>query len=126
MNDKFLLLFESHFKRNYIHVKDIAYTFQFIIEHYSICNNNVFNVGMSEINMSKMELALKIKEHIPELLILENEFKKDFDQRNYIVSNEKLERLGWKPTFDLDYGIKQLIDAYQIIINYKNKQFTNL
>jgi nucleoside-diphosphate-sugar epimerase len=60
------------------------------------------------------------------LVIKQDDFKEDFDKRNYIVSNEKLESLGWKPIYDLDYGIQQLIEAYKIIINKNNQNFTNL
>ena len=124
--DGYLVLFEAHFKRNYIHVQDIARTFQFIIENYDKCNGQAFNVGLSTANLSKLELAEKIKSHIPSLVIKQDEFKEDFDKRNYIVSNEKLEALGWKPIYDLDYGIKQLIAAYKIVINKNNQNFTNL
>jgi nucleoside-diphosphate-sugar epimerase len=89
--DGYLVLFESNFKRNYIHVLDIARPFRFIIENYEFCNNNAFNVGLSDSNLSKKELALKIKKYVPNLVIKEEEFRKDVDQRNYIVSNKKLE-----------------------------------
>jgi nucleoside-diphosphate-sugar epimerase len=124
--DGYLVLFEAHFKRNYIHVQDIARTFQFIIENYDKCKGHAFNVGLSTANLSKLELAEKIKLHIPSLVIKQDDFKEDFDKRNYIVSNEKLEALGWKPIYDLDYGIKQLISAYKIVINKNNQNFTNL
>lgn len=124
--DGYLVLFEAHFKRNYIHVQDIARTFQFIIENYDICKGQAFNVGLSTANLSKLELAEKIKQYIPSLVIKQDNFKEDFDKRNYIVSNEKLESLGWKPLYDLDYGISQLIEAYKIIVNKQNQNFTNL
>jgi len=124
--DGYLVLFEAHFKRNYIHVQDIARTFQFIIENYDKCKGQAFNVGLSTANLSKLELAEKIKSHIPSLVIKQDDFKEDFDKRNYIVSNEKLEALGWKPIYDLDYGIKQLMSAYKIVINKNNQNFTNL
>lgn len=124
--DGYLLLFEAHFKRNYIHVQDIARTFQFIIENYDKCKGQAFNVGLSTANLSKLELAETIKKYIPSLVIKQDDFKEDFDKRNYIVSNEKLEALGWKPIYDLDYGIKQLISAYKIVINKNNQNFTNL
>lgn len=124
--DGYLVLFEAHFKRNYIHVQDIARTFQFIIENYEKCKGHAFNVGLSTANCSKLELAEKIKEHIPSLVIKQDDFKEDFDKRNYIVSNEKLESLGWKPIYDLDYGIKQLIQAYKLVVKKNNQNFTNL
>ena len=124
--DGYLVLFEAHFKRNYIHVQDIARTFQFIIENYEKCKGHAFNVGLSTANLSKLELAETIKKYIPSLVIKQDDFKEDFDKRNYIVSNEKLESLGWKPIYDLDYGIKQLMAAYKIVINKNNQNFTNL
>jgi nucleoside-diphosphate-sugar epimerase len=124
--DGYLVLFEAHFKRNYIHVQDIARTFEFMIDNYDQCRGQVYNVGLSTANLSKLELAEKIKQHIPTLVIKQDEFKQDFDKRNYIVSNAKLEGLGWRPMYDLDYGIRQLIQAYQMTIPYNNRNFTNL
>jgi nucleoside-diphosphate-sugar epimerase len=126
INDGYLVLFESHFIRNYIHIRDIANTFLFMIENYEKCNNNAFNVGLSSANLTKLELCEKIKEYIPDLVIVQNEFKKDFDQRNYMVSNEKLESLGWKPEYTLDDGIQELIKSYKLIKKFSNKNFTNL
>ncbi len=124
--DEFLVLFESHFLRNYVHVRDVAKAFVHLIENYDSCNNNAFNVGLTSANMSKLQLAHKIKEHIPNLVIIEEQFKEDFDKRNYVVSNEKLERTGWSCDYSLDAGIDELIKAYKMIGNFKNKDFTNL
>ena len=126
MTDGYLVLFESHFTRNYIHVRDIANTFLFMIENYKECNNNAFNVGLTEANCTKLELAQTIQKYIPDLIIVENNFKQDFDQRNYMVSNAKLESKGWKPEFTLERGIQELIEGYQLIIKNRNKDFTNL
>ena len=126
VTDGYLVLFEAHFKRNYIHVQDIARTFEFMITNYDRCKGQAFNVGLSTANLSKLELAEIIKKYVPNLVIKQDEFKEDFDKRNYIVSNDKIESLGWNPEYDLDYGIKQLIAAYQIVINYNNRSFTNL
>ena len=126
VTDGYLVMFEAHFKRNYIHVLDIARTFLFIIENYKICKGQAFNVGLSTANCSKLELAETIKKYIPDLVIKQDEFKQDFDKRNYIVSNEKLERLGWNPIMSLDDGIKELISAYQMVITHNNRNFTNL
>lgn len=126
VTDGYLVLFEAHFKRNYIHVQDIAKTFKFMIENYGVCKGEVYNVGLSSANLSKLELAEKVKEYVPNLVIKQDEFKEDFDKRNYIVSNEKLEKLGWHPEFSLDYGIKQLKEAYQMTIIHNNRNFTNL
>jgi nucleoside-diphosphate-sugar epimerase len=113
INDGYLVLFESHFIRNYIHIRDIANTFLFMIENYEKCNNNTFNVGLSNANLTKLELANRIQKYAPELVIVQNEFKKDFDQRNYMVSNQKIESMGWKPLYSLDDGIIELIKGYQ-------------
>jgi nucleoside-diphosphate-sugar epimerase len=126
VNDGYLVLFESHFIRNYIHIRDIANTFLFMIENYEKCNNNAFNVGLTSANCTKLELANKIQKFIPDLVIVENNFKQDFDQRNYIVSNAKLESFGWAPQFSLENGIQELIKGYQLITKFKNKDFTNL
>ena len=124
--DEFLVLFESHFLRNYVHVRDVAKAFIHLIENYQTCNNNAFNVGLTSANMSKLQLAQKIKEYVPNLVIVEEQFKEDFDKRNYVVSNEKLERTGWSCDFSLDAGIQELLVAYKMISNFKNKDFTNL
>jgi nucleoside-diphosphate-sugar epimerase len=126
VTDGYLVLFEGHFKRNYIHVQDIAQTFEFMIRNYNRCKGQVYNVGLSTANLSKLELAETIKKYVPNLVIKQDDFKEDFDKRNYIVSNEKIEKLGWTPFYNLDYGIQQLIEAYQLVINYNNRSFTNL
>ena len=126
MTEGVLVLFQSHFKRNYIHVKDIAYTFLHCIKNYKKLNGEVFNVGLSDANLNKMELAKKIKTYYPNLVIIENEFSTDIDNRNYIVSNDKLESYGWKPKYSIDDGIKELITAYQMVITDNNKKYTNL
>ena len=126
ITDGYLVLFESHFVRNYIHVRDIANTFLFMIENYNVCNNNAFNVGLTSANCTKLELAQTIQKYVPDLVIVENNFKQDFDQRNYIVSNAKLESKGWKPEYSLEDGIEELIQGYQLIQKFKNKDFTNL
>ena len=124
--DGYIVLFESHFKRNYIHVKDIARTFEFCIDNWKKMKGNVYNVGLSDANLSKLELAEAIKKQIPNFVIKEDDYKTDFDNRDYIVSNEKLESLGWKPVYDIDSGIEELIDAFEMIIKHNNRNFTNL
>jgi len=124
--DGYLILFEPNFNRNYIHIQDIANTFLFCIEHYSSMKKDVYNVGLSDANLTKAELASAIKKQIPNLVIKEDDYKSDADQRNYIVSNEKLESCGWRPNHSIDEGIQELLKAYQIIIKYNNKNFTNL
>jgi nucleoside-diphosphate-sugar epimerase len=97
-----------------------------MIDNYEKCNNNAFNVGLSDANCTKLELANKIKIFLPDLVVVENNFKRDFDQRNYMVSNSKLESKGWKPKFSLEDGIQELIKGYKLINKFKNKDFTNL
>lgn len=126
MTEGVLVLFQSHFKRNYIHVKDIAYTFLHCIENYSRLNGEVFNVGLSNANLNKKELAETIKKYFPNLVIIENEFSTDKDNRNYIVSNDKLEATGWKPFYSIEDGIDELTSAYKMIIPDNNKKYTNL
>jgi nucleoside-diphosphate-sugar epimerase len=126
VTDEFLVLFESHFLRNYVHVRDVAKAFIHLIENYKSLNNNAYNVGLTSANMSKLQLAEKIKEYVPNLVIIEEQFKEDFDKRNYVVSNEKLEKTGWYCDYSLDTGIKELMTAYKMIHNFKNKDFTNL
>lgn len=126
INDGYLVLFESHFIRNYIHIRDIANTFLFMIENYEKCNQNCYNVGLSSANLTKYQLSKLIQKYIPDLVIVQNDFKKDFDQRNYMVSNQKLESLGWSPQYSIDDGIKELILAYKSIQKFNNKTFTNL
>ena len=115
--DGSVVLFESHFKRNYIHVRDISRVFSHAINNIDRMKRQIYNVGLSTANVSKMELCEKIKEHIPHFSIMEAAIKKDPDQRNYIVSNAKLEATGFQTQFTLDDGIIELIKGYQMIKN---------
>lgn len=123
VNDKFIVLFESHFKRNYIHVRDVANVFIHCINNFEKMKNEIYNVGLSNANLSKWELCEEIKKQIPDFYFVEAEIGEDPDRRNYIVSNEKIEKTGWKPKFSLQQGIKELIKGYKII---KNKEFSNV
>lgn len=125
VTDKFIVLFEAHFKRNYIHVRDVVDAFILMIQKYDQYKGQVFNVGLSTANLSKLELCEAIKKHVPEFVIKQDEFAKDFDKRNYIVSNAKLEAAGWAPKRDLDFGIKELLKAYEVLKN-SNTKYTNL
>jgi len=115
--DGSVVLFESHFKRNYIHVRDISRVFTHAINNIDRMKGEIYNVGLSSANVSKMELCEKIKEHIPQFSIMEAAIRKDPDQRNYIVSNAKLEATGFNTQFTLDDGIVELIKGYQMIKN---------
>jgi len=123
INDKSLVIFEGHFKRNYIHIKDVANAFLHAIKNFETMKNEPYNVGLSSANLSKLELAQKIKEYIPSLTIIEAPIGEDPDKRNYIVSNEKIEKTGFMPNFSLDDGIKELIKVYTIL---NNNRFTNV
>ena len=115
VNDRFIVLFEAHFKRNYIHVRDIARVFIHAMDRFDAMKGQTYNVGMSDANLSKMELCLEIKKQVPAFTIMESPIGKDPDQRNYIVSNEKIERSGYKPQVTLQAGIAELIRAYQVV-----------
>ena len=106
-------LFEPHFKRNYIHVKDVARVILFSIENFRKLRSNVFNIGLENENLSKIELCKKIKKNHNKFKIKINEFTKDPDQRDYIVSNKKILSTGWRPRYSLEYGIKELIKCYR-------------
>jgi nucleoside-diphosphate-sugar epimerase len=126
LTEKYLVLFESHFIRNYIHVRDVALAFLFMIKNYQQCNNEAFNVGLTSANLTKLQLANTIQKFIPDLVIVQNEFKKDLDQRNYLVSNKKLESKGWLPKYTIEDGIEELIKGLEIVRNFNNREFTNL
>ena len=115
VKDRALVLFEEHFRRNFIHVRDVANAFLFGIENYDEMKGEPYNVGLSSANLTKRQLAEKIKEYVPELYIHSAEIGEDPDKRDYIVSNEKIESLGWNPDYTLDDGILELIKGYKII-----------
>jgi nucleoside-diphosphate-sugar epimerase len=117
--DQFIVLFEGHFKRNYIHVTDVTRAFMHGINNFNIMKNNIFNVGLSDANISKLGLCEKIKKQLPNFVFIEEKVGKDPDQRNYIVSNEKIEKTGFKPMMSLDDGINELIKGYTMIKNTK-------
>jgi nucleoside-diphosphate-sugar epimerase len=117
--DGFVVLFESHFKRNYVHVKDVSRVFQHAILNHDKMKGQIYNVGLSEANVSKWELCERIKNHLPNFTYLEAPLGKDPDQRNYIVSNQKLESTGYKTAFSLDHGLEELIKGFTMIKNTK-------
>ena len=115
INDKFVGIFEGHFQRNYIHIRDVLRVFLHGIENFEDMKNQPYNVGLSDANLSKLELCAKIKEHITDFIFVESNLGKDPDKRDYIVSNEKIESTGFKPKYSLDFGIKELIKCYTIL-----------
>jgi len=115
--DRFVVLFESQFKRNYLHVRDVARVFLHAINNYGKMIGQIYNVGLSDANVSKKELCQAIQKHLPEFVFLEAPVGKDPDQRNYIVSNAKIEGTGFKQMHSLDFGIQELIKGYTMIRN---------
>lgn len=123
LTDKTIVMFEGHFKRNYIHVRDVAFAMLHSLSMFSKMKNNIYNLGLSEANISKLELANLIKKYVSDFIILEAEYVKDPDQRNYIVSNDKIEKTGWRPMYNLDKTIKELLKG---IPTLKNTVYDNL
>jgi nucleoside-diphosphate-sugar epimerase len=117
VNDRFVVLFESHFKRNYIHVRDVSRVFQHAINNYENMKGQIYNVGLTEANVSKRELCEHIQKQRPDFVFVEAPVGKDPDQRNYIVSNEKIEKTGYKTSMSLQAGIAELIKGYTMIQN---------
>ena len=119
LTDRCVVVFEGHAKRNYIHIRDVARAFLHALDHFEAMKNRPYNVGLSDANLSKLELCAKIKEHLPRFIYLEAPIGEDPDKRDYIVSNERIEKTGFKPAYSLDDGIRELIKAYTILRNGK-------
>ena len=115
VNDGTVVLFESHFKRNYIHVRDVSRVFRHGITNFDAMKGDIFNVGLSEANLSKLELCQEIQKQIPKFTFIEAKVGKDPDQRNYIVSNDKIESTGYKPAHGIQDGIEELIKGFTTI-----------
>jgi nucleoside-diphosphate-sugar epimerase len=115
VNDRFVVLFEAHFKRNYIHIRDVARSFIHAIDNFDDMKGGAYNVGLSDANISKAELCERIKAQVPNFVYLEAPIGEDPDKRDYIVSNSKIERTGYAPKFSLDDGIRELIKGYRMI-----------
>lgn len=115
VTDRCVVLFEAHFKRNYLHVQDAAGAFIHAMEHFDEMKGRPYNVGLSEANLSKKELCEVIREQVPAFYVLESEIGEDPDKRDYIVSNERIEATGYATQVTLAQGIRELIRAYQII-----------
>jgi nucleoside-diphosphate-sugar epimerase len=117
VNDRFVVLFEGYFKRNYIHVRDISRVFQHGIANFEKMKGQIYNVGLSDANVSKRELCEHIQRQLPSFVFLDAPVGKDPDQRNYVVSNAKIEATGFKPSVSLDAGIAELIKGYVMVKN---------
>ena len=113
--DRFVVLFEAHFKRNYIHVRDVARAFCHALDHFETMQGQPYNVGLSDANLSKMELCQEIQKQIPDFTVMEAPIGKDPDQRNYVVSNAKIEATGYRPQVSIQRAIAELIKGYQVV-----------
>lgn len=123
VRDKYLVVFEGHFKRNYIHIRDVARVFLHGIENFDKMKSNSYNVGLSDANLSKLELCQIIKKYLPDFTFMESPIGEDPDKRDYIVSNEKIEKTGFKPKYSLDIGIQELIKAFSFL---RGSNFSNV
>lgn len=123
VHDRAVVLFEADFKRNYIHIRDVARAFLHGLDNFEAMKNEPYNVGLSDANLSKRELCEKIREHVPSFVFMEAPIGEDPDKRDYIVSNEKIEKTSFKPAYSLDDGIRELIKGYRMI---RNSQYGNV
>lgn len=121
--DRFIVLFEAHFKRNFIHVRDVSKAFIHALNNFDTMKNEPYNVGLSEANLNKQELCEEIKKQLPDFYFTEASIGQDPDKRDYIVSNEKIEKTGFKPDVSLEAGITELIKGFKII---KRSQYANI
>ena len=122
VNDRVIVLFEGHFRRNYIHVRDVARAFMHAITNFDRMRNQAYNVGLSDANLSKRDLAERICKFVPQCTIIESDVGEDPDKRDYIVSNAKIEATGYRPAQGLDDGIQELKKMYVMI---RNSQYCN-
>lgn len=123
VTDRAVVLFEPHFKRNYIHVRDVAFAFIHAMENFESMKNQSYNVGLSNANLSKSELCEKIKEQLPKFVSIESPIGEDPDKRNYVISNEKIEKTGFVTRVPIEDAISELIKGYQIV---RKNQFSNI
>ena len=123
VNDGYVVLFEPHFKRNYIHVRDVARAFMHAMDHFDTMKNQTYNVGLSDANLSKAELCAEIKKQLPRFVYTESSIGEDRDKRNYVISNAKIEGTGYKPQVALADGITELVKGYRVI---KRNNFANI
>jgi len=117
VTDRAVLIFEGHFKRNYIHIQDVANVFIHAIDQFESMRGKPYNVGLEDANLSKIELCEKIRKHLPKFVFVEAPIGEDPDKRDYIVSNQRILSTGFKPQWDLDRGIIELIKGYEIVRN---------
>ena len=113
--DKSIVLFESHFRRNFIHVRDVARAFIHCLDNKDAMRGEIYNLGLSSANLTELQLCNKIKELVPDLAILEAELHQDPDKRDYLVSNDKIEATGWSQKYNIEDGIKELLRYYRTV-----------
>ena len=123
VNDRAIVIFEGHFKRNYIHVRDVARVFLFGLDHFEEMKGKPYNVGLDDANLSKLELCAEIKKLIPDFVYMEAPIGEDPDKRDYIVSNERLARTGFRTEWSLERGIRELIKGYTI---FRQRPYSNI
>lgn len=121
--DGFVVLYQAHFMRNYIHVRDISKAIRHSMEHFESMAGEPYNVGLSDANLSKWQLCEIIQKVIPNFYFVEAKVGEDPDKRDYIVSNEKIERTGFLPEYGIEDGVRELVNCYQII---KRNQYANV
>jgi len=121
--DRFLVLFEAHFMRNYLHVRDVARVFIHCLENFRTMKNEPYNVGLSSANLSKWQLCEEIKKQLPDFYFVEAAVGEDPDKRDYMVSNEKIEKTGFKPLCTIQEGITELIKGYGVV---RRNQYSNV
>jgi nucleoside-diphosphate-sugar epimerase len=115
VTDGYLVIFEKDFKRNYVHIRDVADCFVHCIENAERMIGRPYNLGLDDANLSKEELALKVKEHVPSFYLHFAEVGSDPDKRNYIVSNKRLKEAGFEARRGLDDGIRELLKGYRML-----------
>lgn len=114
VNNRYIVIFEKDFKRNYIHIRDVADCFLHSIDNADQMVGRSYNVGLDNANLSKEELALQIKEFVPNLYIHFSEIGTDPDKRDYVVSNQRLREAGFEAKRSLDQGIEELLKGYRM------------
>ncbi|MGD2183389.1 NAD-dependent epimerase/dehydratase family protein [Lusitaniella coriacea] len=117
LHDRAVVIFEGHFKRNYIHIRDVANVFLHGIENFESMKGKPYNVGLDDANLSKLELCAEIQKHLPKFVYLEAPIGEDPDKRDYIVSNARILSTDFKPEWSLSRGIQELIKGYTILRN---------
>jgi len=121
--DRAVVVFEGHFKRNYVHIRDVVKGFEHAICRYDAMRGQAYNLGLSTANLSKLDLCAKIKEQVPGFVYLEAPIGEDPDKRDYIVSNDKIEKTGWAPDWSIEDGIAELLRGYRMI---RNSRYANV